>query len=188
MTTIAVLQSLEPSPDGSHVVIASSDTTARVHDSATGKPAGPPLHHPVIVRVAGFNRDGRRVVTADAAQNVRVWDWQTGDLLVPPLSGRAAGNVLRVWFSRDDQRMVFRGGSGKTIQWDLPTLNGATVPSADLVNLLAGRMIDETQGIAFLGVTTFRDDTERYRKAWLSSLDGGRLRQGDRQTNGAGTK
>src|SRR5262249_25473468 len=78
---------------------------ARVWDSATGRPAGPPLHHPVFVRYAAFSRDGRYVVPGDSAPNVRVWDGYTGDLLVPPLSTQAVGVPRRIWFSANGRQI-----------------------------------------------------------------------------------
>ena len=173
MKTVSVIQSLELSRDGKHLLIASSDTTARIYESATGKPAGPPLHHPNFVRRTAFSRDGRYVLTADAVKNIRIWDGQTGDLLVPPLPAMAAGEPTRVWFSRDDRRVILRSSIGKAIQWDLPALEASIVPSADLMSLLTGQKIDETEGIAFLDTNIFRDDQERFGKAWLSWVDSG---------------
>jgi WD40 repeat protein len=62
------------SPDGTRVVTASEDNTARVWDAATGNPLSPPLHHQQGVRSAAFSPDGTRVVTASEDQTARVWD------------------------------------------------------------------------------------------------------------------
>jgi WD40 repeat protein len=130
------------------------------------------LHHPTFARCASFSPDGRYVATADDAANVRVWDGHTGELLVPPLLGQTAGGSLRVWFNPNGRRVLFRSQTGgKAVQWDLPLLASSTPLSIDLLRLLTGREIDETEGIAFLGATTFRNDGERYRKAWVSWLD-----------------
>jgi WD40 repeat protein len=170
MAAVSIMQSVELSPDGRHLVIASSDTTARIWESATGKPAGPLLHHPMFARYAAFHRDGRQVATVDAAGNVRVWDGATGDLLVPHLPGLAAGDPRNVWFSADGRRVVLRSRQDRFLQWDLPLLAASTSPSPDLVRLLTGQEIDATEGIAFVGATLFRDDGERFRKAWLSGF------------------
>jgi WD40 repeat protein len=162
------IQSVELSPDGRHLLTASSDTTARVWESATGKPAGPPLHHPIFARRAAFRLDGRYVATADAAANVRVWDGFTGDLLVPPLPAHAGGEPRRVWFSQDGRRVIFHSKADRFVQWDLPLLAASTPLSADLMRLLAGQEIDETEGIAFLPGSLFRDHAERFRNAWVS--------------------
>ena len=61
------------SPDGTRVVTASSDNTARVWDAATGKSLTSPLEHQAAVQRAAFSPDGTRVVTA-SVDNARVWD------------------------------------------------------------------------------------------------------------------
>ena len=50
-------------PDGTRVVTASSDQTARVWDASTGVPVAPPLEHQGAVSAAAFSSDGTRVVT-----------------------------------------------------------------------------------------------------------------------------
>jgi WD40 repeat protein len=47
-------------PDGTRMVTASYDKTARVWDAATGKPLGAPLTHQAQVTRSGSSRDGCR--------------------------------------------------------------------------------------------------------------------------------
>jgi WD40 repeat protein len=61
------------SPDGTRVVTASVDKTARVWNAASGKPLSPPLQHQNAVWSAAFSPDGTRVVTA-SDKTARVWD------------------------------------------------------------------------------------------------------------------
>ena len=62
------------SADGTRLVTASADKTARVWDAGTGQPVGAPLQHQGIVFSAAFNTDGTRVVTASADKTARMWD------------------------------------------------------------------------------------------------------------------
>src|SRR5512140_1865388 len=54
------------SPDGSRVITASDDHTARIWDATTGNPVSPPLQHQDGVHSAAFSPDGTRVVTTSS--------------------------------------------------------------------------------------------------------------------------
>ena len=66
------------SADGTRVVTASADKTARVWDARTGQTVGAPLEHANGVVSAAFSADGTRVVTASDDNTARVWDAMTG--------------------------------------------------------------------------------------------------------------
>ena len=70
----AAVESAAFSPDGTRVVTASEDNTARVWDAATGKPLTRSLEHQDWVWSAAFSPDGTRVVTASEDQTARLWD------------------------------------------------------------------------------------------------------------------
>ncbi|HEX7837192.1 MAG TPA: CHAT domain-containing protein, partial [Kofleriaceae bacterium] len=91
------------SPDGMRVVTASIDKTARVWDTATGKPLGAPLTHQEWVTSAAFSPDGTRVVTA-SDRTARVWDAATSKSLGAPLTHQDA--VRSAAFSPDGTRVV----------------------------------------------------------------------------------
>ena len=75
-------------PDGTRIVTASGDRTARVWDSATGQPIGEPLRgHESPVRSAAFSPDGKRIVTASWDKTARIWDATTGRPIGEPLRG-----------------------------------------------------------------------------------------------------
>ncbi|HYH63424.1 MAG TPA: protein kinase, partial [Urbifossiella sp.] len=69
-------------PDGSRVVTASGDTTARVWDSRHGSVLVTLNGHTDGVASAMFSPDGSRVLTASWDKTARVWDAQTGQPLV----------------------------------------------------------------------------------------------------------
>ncbi|MGA8586464.1 MAG: hypothetical protein WB715_21985, partial [Roseiarcus sp.] len=63
------------SPDGTRIVTASWDQTARIWDAATGQPIGEPLKgHDSAVMSAAFSPDGTRIVTASWDKTARVWE------------------------------------------------------------------------------------------------------------------
>ena len=73
------------SPDGSKIVTASKDKTARVWDAATGGPVTDPLTHEGEVYSAQFSPDGTKIVSASDDNTACVWDAFTGSLLTDPL-------------------------------------------------------------------------------------------------------
>jgi hypothetical protein len=75
------------SPDGSHIITASGDKTARIWDAATGKEIAVLRGHDHNVIYAGFSSDGSRVVTASidtTARNLGPGDRQGGSCLARP--------------------------------------------------------------------------------------------------------
>ena len=75
----------EFSPDGTQIVTASMDKTARVWSVLTGDPLGPALNHEGPVWSAVFTPDGLHVVTASEDGKLRFWDPKTGNLAEDPL-------------------------------------------------------------------------------------------------------
>ena len=90
------------SPDGSRIVTASEDKTARVWDAASGKELAR-LAHEDGVQAAGFSPDGSRIVTASDDKTARVWDAVSGRELA-----RLAheDRVYAAGFSPDGSRIV----------------------------------------------------------------------------------
>jgi WD40 repeat protein len=101
------------SPDGTRVVTASWDKTARVWDASSGKPVTPPIAHHGEVYAASFSPDGTRVVTAGLT--ARVWDASTGRPMTPPLGQ----GVVSASFSPDGTRIVTAGLTARV--WDAST-------------------------------------------------------------------
>src|SRR5262249_8067630 len=66
------------SPDGSRIVTASHDGTARAWDTATGKEIAVLRGHESAVYSAAFSPDGSRIVTASSDGTARIWDAATG--------------------------------------------------------------------------------------------------------------
>jgi WD40 repeat protein len=118
------------SPDGTRLVTASVDRTARVWDAATGHLLATLNGHTGPVNDAAFSADGSRIVTASDDGTARVWDAATGHLLAT-LSGSAV-EVRKAAFSPDAKRIVTTGADNSARVWDaetghlLKTLSGHT--------------------------------------------------------------
>ncbi len=97
------------SPDGTRVVTASWDNTARLWDAQSGEALGVPLKHERVVLSAAFSPDGTRVVTASLDNTARLWDAQSGQALGAPLQHENV--VSSAAFSPDGTRVV-------TASWD----------------------------------------------------------------------
>jgi hypothetical protein len=112
----SAIRSAEFSPDGTTVVTASQDHTARLW-TADGRPVGSPLMHSAAVTTAKFSPDGRLVYTASADDTARVWDATSGRLLIR-LNHDAAVTTISV--SPDAQR-VLTTSRGVARVWDAAT-------------------------------------------------------------------
>jgi WD40 repeat protein/serine/threonine protein kinase len=107
------------SPEGSKVVTASDDGTARVWDALTSRPLTPPLRHGDLVRGAVFSPDGRSVLTCSHDATARLWDSETGKPLVPPM--KHGSRVRRAWFSPDGRRIATASKDASGRIWDART-------------------------------------------------------------------
>jgi len=114
------------SPDGTRVVTASRDNTARIWDAATGLPVSPPLQHRDMVSAAAFGPDGTRVVTASLDKTARVWDVATGRPVTPPLEHRDV--VEAAAFSPSGSRVVTASRDHTAQVWDASTGRRITPP------------------------------------------------------------
>ena len=97
------------SPDGSRIVSASADTTARIWDARTGAELAVLRGHQDRVFSAAFSPDGSRIVTASRDKSARVWDARSGEQLLV-LSGHT-DRVDSAGYSPDGSRIV-------TASWD----------------------------------------------------------------------
>ncbi len=92
------------SPDGTRIVTASTDNTARIWDSRTGIQLAVLRGHGDIIFSARYSPDGRRIVTASRDGTARIWDADTG-VQVAVLKGHTQG-VRFAGYSPDGTRIV----------------------------------------------------------------------------------
>ena len=119
--------------DGSQIVTASEDGTARIVDAATAKTVRVLQGHKEPVTGALFSPDGKRVVTSSEDGSVKVWDPTTGEV-VWTLSHGDADPVLSQTdvrdsngdyvatgsFTKDGRYLTTSAGTSAWI-WDLTT-------------------------------------------------------------------
>jgi WD40 repeat protein len=115
------------SPDGSRLLTASSDETAKVWalDQASGGGTVDIWETPVIdghaswIRYASFSPDGARIVSAGDDHAIKIWDVASGEELIT-LSGHT-GWVGSAVFSADGSRILSASSDGTARIWDATT-------------------------------------------------------------------
>jgi WD40 repeat protein len=107
------------SPDGTRVVTASQDKTARIWDAATGKAIIVLRDHEGAVNSGAFSPDGTRVVTASEDRTARIWDVATGNEIIT-LRGHE-DEVMSAAFSPDGTRVVTASYDKTARLWDAAT-------------------------------------------------------------------
>ena len=107
------------SPDGTRIVTASIDKTARIWEARTGTPLVVLSGHGDVVQSAAYSSDSTRIVTASTDKTARIWDARTGTPLVV-LSGH--GDVVHsAAYSPDGERIVTASRDKTARIWDART-------------------------------------------------------------------
>ena len=104
------------SPDGTRIVTASADRTAKVWDAGTGAELLTLRGHTGNLTAAAFGPDGSRIVTASTDQTAKVWDARTGAELLT-LRGHTDSLTAAV-FSPDGSRIVTACRDSTAKIWD----------------------------------------------------------------------
>jgi Tol biopolymer transport system component len=102
------------SPDGS-ALLASDSRSYRLHDSASGRPLGPPIHQDTPILIADFSPDGKYVVFGLIDGSLRVLD---------PTSGQQSGQLMfhtspvqTAAFSPDSEGRLLLAGCADGTAW-----------------------------------------------------------------------
>jgi WD40 repeat protein len=107
------------SADGSRIVTASADGTARVWNATNGQPVTASLVHSGEVVTAQFSPDGRMVVTASEDHTARLWDALNGRPLTEPLAHR--DHVRWAEFSPNGDKVATASTDDTACLWDART-------------------------------------------------------------------
>jgi len=108
------------SPDGTRIVTASWDNTARLWDAASGREIAALKGHEGPVHSAAFSPDGTRIVTASDDRTARVWD-VASQRAIATLAGRD-GAVNSAAFSPDGTRAVTASNESTARIWNVSTI------------------------------------------------------------------
>ena len=92
------------SPDGTRIVTASNDKTARIWDARTGMELQVLSGHSDYVNCAAYSPDGSRIVTVSIDKTARIWDARTGAQLTVLLGH--GDSVSSAAYSPDGTRIV----------------------------------------------------------------------------------
>jgi WD40 repeat protein/serine/threonine protein kinase len=107
------------SPDGTRIVTASADRSARIWDARTGAQLAMLSGHGSSVYSADYSPDGTRIVTASNDKTARIWDARTGAQLAV-LSGHR-DEVNSAAYSPDGARIVTASTDRTARIWDART-------------------------------------------------------------------
>jgi hypothetical protein len=115
----APLPSAAYSPDGTRIVTASEDKTARIWDANTGAQLAVLLGHRNGLYFAAYSPDGTRIVSASADTTARIWDARTGAQLAVLLGHGAT--VDSAAYSPDGTHIVTASDDKTARIWDANT-------------------------------------------------------------------
>jgi WD40 repeat protein/serine/threonine protein kinase len=143
------------SPDGTRIVTASFDKSARIWDARTGAQLAVLSGHGGLVYAAAYSPDGTRIVTTSADKTARIWDAHTG-AQVAVLSGHG-DEVMGAAYSPDGSRIVTGSLSTVARIWDGRTGVQLAMLSGDGETVFTGAFSPDGSRIA----TTPGDKTAR---------------------------
>jgi WD40 repeat protein len=107
------------SPDGSRIVTALNDATARIWDAVDGHEIATLKGHAEGVTFAAFSPDGETVITTSKDKTARLWDVGTGRQIAPPMTH---GDIVTyAAFSPDGRRVVTASEDGFARIWNAST-------------------------------------------------------------------
>jgi len=161
---VGAVNSAAFSHDGSRIVTASSDKTARIWDAASAKEIAVLRGHDNAVNSAAFSHDGSRIVTASLDGTTRIWDAASAKEIAV-----LHGHDYTMWsaaFSPDGSRIVTASRDKTARIWD--------ATSAEEIAVLRGHD-SFVQSAAFSPdgsrlVTASKDGTARIWDAHLQTM------------------
>lgn len=165
------LRSVAFSPDGSKVLTASEDGSARIWTSQTGRSLVALEGHTKPLTNAAFASDGLRVVTTSQDRSAVVWDARTGGRIC--LIEGHEGVVNGAAFSPDGDRVLTASNDMTARIWDARSGNPVSVLAGHSVDVVVARFSPQGERV----VTASSDASARVWDAEtgteLLALEGG---------------
>ena len=122
------------SPDGTRILTASRDKTAKLWDASSGKLIAS-FNHQDEVKDAAFSPDGTRILTASVDKTAKLWDAASAKLIA---SFEHQGTVNAAAFSPDGARILTASADHSAKLWDAASGNlMASFEHQDEVNTAA---------------------------------------------------
>jgi WD40 repeat protein len=142
------------SPDGTQILTASWDKTARLWDAASGELMAS-FAHQGTVNAAAFSPDGTRILTASADKTAKLWDAASGMLIT---SFAHQGTVNAAAFSPDGTRILTASADHSARLWE--------AASGQLIASFAHQ--DEVNAVAFApdGARILTASADKTAKLW----------------------
>ena len=136
------------SPDGTRIVTAATDNTARIWDARTGAQLSVLAGHLNYVRTAVYSTDGSKILTTSMDKSMRLWDAHTGEVLATfsghgakPISAALSpdgtrlvvaslDSTARVWDARTGDELAVLRGHGDALQFAAYSADGTRIVTA----------------------------------------------------------
>jgi WD40 repeat protein/serine/threonine protein kinase len=133
-------------PQGGTFATAGDIGTARLRESATGRPIGEPLDKRSRVDCLVYRPDGTMIATGSPDGMVRLWCAATGLPIGPPLEH--GGEVRSLAFSHDGRRLAASGSDATVRCWEAPNpVEGDVERIACWIRLTTNLEFDEGDAI-----------------------------------------
>jgi WD40 repeat protein len=138
------------------VLTGSSDGTARLWVTATGKPLSDILDHPKAVIAVAFSHDSKIALTGSEDGTARFWHVRTGKPVGPAL--QHGSKVLSVAFSPDGKNAVTGIENNSARVWETPlALSGEVEGIVSWAEVISGMELDAAGAVRFLTVEEWQE-------------------------------